>query len=65
MCIFRTSTGCNANQTCGYSPLIEGGPLRAMTVICSIKKMFVPGAVFILSTLLRFVSLKRYLQTLT
>jgi hypothetical protein len=28
VCIFGTSTGCNANQTCGFFPGIEGGRLQ-------------------------------------
>jgi hypothetical protein len=33
-CIFGTSTGCNANQTCGFYPGIEGGELRCNEPPC-------------------------------
>jgi hypothetical protein len=34
MCIFGTSTGCNANQTCGFYPGIEGGELQCNDPPC-------------------------------
>lgn len=39
MCIFETSKGCNANETCGFYPGIEGGRALQCNVQLQLRRI--------------------------